>query len=133
MGKAQEDQSHNKGYIQSLLMQHQDTMLKLWVSIVSKYPLWTYSLTEIDSLTEIRKCSRTEVEMHTDILAHLAEHPAEHIYSDELKTDQHLGFAVVYQTNTYSGRLLSETSIFAAKTYTRRTVLTKILGVSGGK
>ena len=42
------------------------------------------------------------MEMCTEFLAHLEEHPAKHIYTDGSKIDQHMGFSAVFHDDIYS-------------------------------
>ena len=52
----------------------------------------------------MRKCSKTNVDMSSEVLVHLDNHPVEFIYTDGSKTDQHQGFVAVFQNNAYTGK-----------------------------
>ena len=53
--------------------------------------------------------------MQPEFLSYFYKHSAEHIYTDEPKTNPFVGFVVVFLNNTYSGRLPYEASIFTAE------------------
>ena len=66
------------------------------------------------------------MELHTEFLAHVDEHPEVHNCTDGWKTDQHMSFVAVFQNSACSGRLPGEAFIFIAEMYVKMTCLDKI-------
>ena len=122
-------------HIQSLLTQFQIATPKICTSAVPVNSPWTRSSTQVCPFIEMKKCTRTDVEMRTEFLAHSEAHPTVHIYTDGSKSSQHVGIAAVFPNSSSSRRLPGEASIFTAEMYAVKLALTKILecGEENGK
>ena len=57
----------------------------------------------------------------------MEEHPSEHIYADASKIDQHMGFILLFQNDTYCGQLRGKAAIFYSRNVCHKNALTKIL------
>ena len=100
---------------------------KILTNVVSEIPSWTYPPIRNSPFLETKKQGLLDKEMRAIFVAHLERHPTVHIYTDDCKSTEGVGFAAVFPNTTSGGRLTREASIFTAELYAINAAVHEIL------
>ena len=94
---------------------------------VPESPTWIHPSTKICPYIETGKQGTPIEVVQANFLAHLENHPSEHIFTDGSRSNQHVGYAAVLPNTAASGRLPAEASIFTAELYAIKVAVEEVL------
>ena len=100
---------------------------KILTNVMPEIPSWAYPPIRICPFLETKKQGLLDEEMRAIFLAHQERHPTVHIYTDDSKSTEGMGFATVFPNTTSGGRLTREASIFIAELYAINAAVHEIL------
>ena len=127
MGSQQEDITPRLTYINDLKTQYQVGNPGILTTKAPESPTWIHPSTKICPYIETGKQGIPTEEVRANFLAHLENHPSEHIFTDGSKTNQQVGYAAIISNTTASGRLPAEASIFTAELYAIKAAVEEVL------
>ena len=127
IGQPTEEPSQRLEHLKELCLEYQVEMPSILRNSVSEVPPWTLSNIQLCPYYETGKRGLSEKELRANFLAHLEEHPSQHIYTDGSKTNAGVGFAAIFPNIVKSGNLTQEASIFTAEMYAIKMAVEQIV------
>ena len=116
-----------KERLQSLSDKYSIPNPKIWENFIPETAPWRFPTIQVCPFLEVNKSSTPPEEMRSAFLQHKDEHISNHIYTDGSKMENHVGFAAVLPSQTTSGGLPKEASIFTAEIYAIKVAIGKLI------